>query len=122
MSTVPYAGHKAPGRLHCNDDTPLGKLDYKLRAAVCDGSDLMVDAADMLQAIAKERDAADKRNKILEAEFTAMRADRDRLHTKLAKVGQMLEPQAWAEGSRNRTQLMEAVYDGVPAPAGRAAS
>lgn len=75
MSTIPYTGHKAPrGRLRCDDSTELGRLDYRLRVAVCEGSDLMVDAADMLKVLAKQLAAADNRNKILEAENITLRA------------------------------------------------
>lgn len=74
MTTLePYAGHRAPSRLRY-EDTPLGRLDYRLRVAVSDCSDLMVDAADMLKVLAKERDAADARVNILEAENIILRA------------------------------------------------
>lgn len=83
---------------------------------------IILDAADAIRDTLKQLAAADARVKILEAEHAAMRADRDRLHAKLSRVGQLLEPQAWAEGSRNRTQLMEVLYDGVPAPVERTAA
>ena len=100
----PYAGHKAPGRLRCDDSTPLGKLDYRLRLV---GEDLMIDAADMLQVIAKERDAADARVKELEAKLIVTTADRDRLGGKVRAMVAATEPQVWAENSRNRNRILE---------------
>ena len=72
MNLQPYAGHKAPTHLtYPKNPTEVEKLDYRLRLV---GEDLMIDAADMLKVIAKERDAADARVKILEAENIALRA------------------------------------------------
>jgi hypothetical protein len=45
------------------------------------------------------------------ADAAQLREDRDRLATKLRSINQLLEPQAWAEGSRNRTLLMAAIHD-----------
>jgi len=104
MNLQPYTGHKAPGRLRCDDSTPLGKLDYRLRLV---GDDLMIDAADMLQVIAKERDAADRRVKELESALIVMTADRDRLGSKVRAMVAATEPQVWAENSRNRNRILE---------------
>lgn len=75
MNLQPYAGHKAPSRLtYPKNPTEVERLNYRLRVRVCDDGGLMVDAAEMLTAIAKQLAAADARVTELEAELIATRA------------------------------------------------
>ena len=95
------------------NQTPAELMEYRLRIYIpsdmCSGM-LPLEAADMIRDLARERDAADARVKILEAEQAAMTADRNRLADKLRTINALLEPQAWAEGSRNRMLIMAALH------------
>ena len=97
--------------------TPAEQHEFNLRRYTpheFSSMDPLYNAAQFITEQAAQLAAADARNKILEAELTTMRADRDRLATKVQTVAELLEPRTWADNSRNHTLLAAAIYDGVP--------
>lgn len=93
--------------------TPAQQHEFNLRRFNCYDMapmDPIYAAAEFITEQARQIQAADARNKILEAEMAVLRADRDRLATKNRALIDHIENH-WAEQDANRTALRAIAFD-----------